>query len=355
MDASHITGRFAVSVAVCVACACSKGATAASTPDTPTEAIVASVNGEPILVAELQVAAGHVRARVAADFTARYGVAANGAFWTTPLGTERPVDVLKQQALAVAVERKVEQLLMRDQGILPDVSHREYLAALDRENARRREALERGEPIYGPQQYGEQEYLEYLISNGIVALKQRLFGLAASDAELRRDYDAVKVSTFSRGRRVRVEVVQQDYSRDARQDGRARQAAAAAMSRIQTQVRDGVTLTATAARNPGVALSELVVEDGPRTVNRFGARDLVQEAALKLDLHGYSHILDTGHSLAIVHCVAIEPLGYRSFEEVRAQLQYQHIDRALHARVQQLVDRADVRIDRSVYDGVVVQ
>lgn len=344
-----------IAVAGLLGCGCEPSSAASRIGGISNEAVVASVNGEPIVVAELLTAAAHARAGVLADFRARYGARIDGGFWTARFGGERPIDALKPKALELAIRRKVEQLLMKQEGILPDASYRGYLALLASENQRRREALRTGVPIYGPEQYSEQDYLEYLISNGTIALEERLPGLVAGDAELLREYEAVKSSLFNRGRRIRVEVAQREYPARDGDHGRAKQAARAAMMAVVERVRHGDPLATAVQHREGMTIVEAAVDDAPEHARTIGPPDVVKSAARSLDVNAYSDVLDTGHSWLIVHCLGVESLGYLPFEQARSSLHRRHIQLAFEAHVQDLVDHAVIEIDRRGFEQVAMR
>jgi hypothetical protein len=336
-------------------CACETSSAGSSIGGISNETTVASVNGESIVVAELLIAASHARGGIVADFSTRYGARVDEGFWTARFGGERPIDALKRKALELAIQRKAEQLLMKQQGILPDASYHGYLALLASENRRRREALRTGLPIYGPQQYGEQDYLEYLISNGIIELEARLPGLAAGDAELRREYEALKPSMFGRGRRRRIDVAQREYLVGEGDRDRAREAAKAAMMAVAERVRHGDALATAVQHTAGVRIAETELDDTPERDLGAGAGDALKRAARSLDADAYGDVMDTGHSWAMMHCLGVESPRYLSFEEARPRVQHRHIERAFEAHVQDLIDRAVIEIDRSVYEQVVVR
>lgn len=256
-------------IAAGLACACNLGSAATTDAAISDDAAVATVDGTPIAAAELRMFVAQARGGVVEQFSARYGARVDGRFWSTRFGGERPADLLRDAALALAVRSKLVQILMRDHGLLDDVSLRGQRTRLARENLRRREALQTGQPIYGPQQYGEREYIDYVISNGVIALKERLPGLAGDDAELAKDYEATKNSSCQ-------------------------------------HVEHGG-------------------EVGPST---SAARTRARAPTLQ---------------------------GCPPFAQVKRMLQYRHIERAFDALVHDLVARADVQIDRRVYDRVSVE
>lgn len=163
---------------------------------------VATVNGLPVMVGEFELYLGRHRGLVQDYFHRRYGAGADGDFWTRSFDGEVPAQRLKQRALSDLIIVKLEQALALEHGLLEDASYSAFLQRLGAENARREEALRRGEVIYGPQQYGEAEYFSYLHANLVEQLKRRLEAGAfrASREQLLRHYRAVKGRFYQQAR-----------------------------------------------------------------------------------------------------------------------------------------------------------
>lgn len=319
---------------VCVASACSaRGGTSAGTPIS-NEDVVANVNGEPVVVAEFVRAIDHERAVMTAS-----GL--------------RPIDVVKRAALDTAVRTKLEQVLMRDQGQISDVSYRSFLSRWQQENARRRDATQRGELIYGVQEYEEQEYFEYLLSTGEIALKEHLPGLAPSEAELRQEYDALRESTFRRGKQRTLDVIRSVYPPGAGPEQKAR--SRATMDALASRLRAGKPPSSAPSLAAGVTVSRTSLgEQRSRGSDRSLEPDVVRIASA-LQPGASSDVLETGRGLVIVHCAAIEDLGYVSFEDAKGRLVRRHVDEAFEARVRGLVASADVQLRPDVYDRITVR
>ncbi|MFI6500930.1 SurA N-terminal domain-containing protein [Nonomuraea typhae] len=98
--------------------------------------VVATVNGAPIVQAELERAMNTARAGVAA---------ANGG--------AIPADRLRAEGLALAVREKVLRLWAREEGLIEDVGEAAFAAALAAENRRREQARASGRPLPGVPSY----------------------------------------------------------------------------------------------------------------------------------------------------------------------------------------------------------
>jgi hypothetical protein len=315
--------------------------------------VVAIVEGEPIVVPEFLSAIAHERAGVAVDFSARLRASPGDQSWMARSGQQRATDVLRKKAIDYAITVKLEQIAMRTRGITQDVSYYGFLKQWEQENLRRRDALRFGLPIYGPQQYGRQEYYQYLLSNGLVALRRLFLNPTDSDAGLRQDYESLKDSMFRRGRRVSVQIARADYRPEARDD-RKKHEVKTGMEAILRRLRAGQSLAAATRETVGVVTSETTYEQARQHEHVIGTSDAIAEVALQLGLNASSDVIDVGFAFTVVHCVAIDELGYVSFEEARASLQARRRERSFERYLQDLVDHADVRIVSEVYEHVVV-
>ena len=62
-----------------------------------------------------------------------------------------------------ATRTVVQFELAQRTGLIPDASYRAFLAGLAAENKRRADAIKAGQPVYGPIEYREADYLSYLL------------------------------------------------------------------------------------------------------------------------------------------------------------------------------------------------
>lgn len=65
---------------------------------------------------------------------------------------------------------KIEQQMLKDYGIIEDISYSAFRKKVKEENARREQAMQAGEKIYGPKVYDARVYYDYIYSEA----KERL-------------------------------------------------------------------------------------------------------------------------------------------------------------------------------------
>ncbi|TYB55957.1 hypothetical protein FXF51_44870 [Nonomuraea sp. PA05] len=111
--------------------------------------------------------------------------------WAEKTGDRTALQRLTERALDDIHRDKTTLLLAQEQGLIDSPDHDAFLAALDAENARRADAVTKGEVVYGLAEFSPEQYYSHHLTELTTALKQRLAPeLAVTDAEVRRAFDA---------------------------------------------------------------------------------------------------------------------------------------------------------------------
>lgn len=114
-------------------------------------------------------------------FQTAHGCAYTAGFWGGSAGGESPAEYLRQAAVSELVRCKVQEEMLRKEGLWPFDTYEAFLKGLEQENDRRGETVRTGGVIYGPEAYGEWEYYQYLLANGVTRLKQEYVGRGKID------------------------------------------------------------------------------------------------------------------------------------------------------------------------------
>lgn len=273
------------------------------------ETAVARVNGVPVAAAELRRALREVRAGVLADFSRPQSAAAKG---------EAPAEEMQRRARAKLVRLKVQQGLMREHGIWPEIDHAAFLRTFAAENERRRLALARGEVIYGPRAYTEESYFAYLFSNALIRLKAKLAEseLRPTEEELQRYYELKKETEFCRGLRAECRLIQASFPSTATNDATmARQRAKTRIEAAQASLRNGAEFEAVAKQfgDTGSAIRRSYTEQeiavGKLEVNR------IAQVAHQLAPGETSDIIEGVDCFAILRLVSRNQKDYVPYAE----------------------------------------
>lgn len=314
---------------------------------------VAAVNGEPVSVRLFERRMVRHRAAAYSYFRRAHDAEDCSGFWTTSFGGEVPLEWLKRRALDDCVRIKVEQILARDHGVVAEIGYAAFLDALACENERRSEALAAGQPIYGPQHYGEDEYFTYLHSNMVIELKRRLSRtqLKPSEHALRRHYEAVKDDLYARGDRLTVLEIAVPFGPED----------AECLSRSEAKQRVEEARARIAAGEAFDAVARLYGDDASpveKTLDDETARfdgqhcPVLRETAFGLAEGEVSRVFEENRAFHLITCVRWQPLGYRSFEEVRQNVLSGYVDQQYAELLDRLVSEARVDINVAVYEDV---
>jgi len=327
----------------------------------PTESLttcVATVNGDPISVRLFERRLARSRSLAFGYFGTRYGAVVDADFWTTPYEGEVPAEWLKQRMLEECVRIKIELGLAKESGVIEDTGYAALLQALDLENQRRREALAVGEPIYGPQQYREDEFFLYVMNNLRIAVEKRLWQgrLQASEETLRAHYEAMRDAHYDRGDRVRVWGIQIQYgARGGYREALTRDEARARIEGAQERLEQGELFEEVASEyNEDGGLNEEVFDFESRSGDR-SHRAGRRAVAMELDEGETSEVFEDMSAFFILKCVEREALGYAPYEEVEGSVRRHYLHETYEGLIGDLVEGARVEVDQAVLEGIQVR
>jgi hypothetical protein len=142
-------------------------------------------------------------------------------FWTASFNGENPLEYAKQKAMDELVKVKIEQIIMKENGIVSDISYETFLKSYDRENKDRARKVANNQPIYGPKKYGKAEYYSYHQSMNVQKLIDKWTKEAQSklpDDKLKLYYDKVKQQYFHKGYEFEYERISIDSKADVKEE-----------------------------------------------------------------------------------------------------------------------------------------
>ena len=120
--------------------------------------IIAYLDTYPIEREEFQFYAARNRALVAQNFKTVYNAKVTDDFWTTKYGDDTPEEMLREEALEELINTKAELILMKEYGIIKDISYSAFIKEWIDTNTARSQALRRGANLYGPVQFTKEQY-----------------------------------------------------------------------------------------------------------------------------------------------------------------------------------------------------
>ena len=303
------------------------------------ESVVATVDGVPIAYGEYAIMLAANRAKTAGYFQAAYGSGSN--FWTSEIDGEVPLDRLKREALADAVETKISQMMAQDMGLAEDISYEAFRREFLAENRRRAETAASGGILIGPERYEEAQYYA-LVHSERVGRMQNLFRTEVSiaEAEALRYYHANK-PLYKRPDSIALEIV----SVEGEDGGEILEAVMAGIDAGQDlnlavePYRDRVAVTARLL-NAETARSDALSD--PELLAR----------ALELEAGRTSAVFRSNGRYMVLLCVEREDGGYRPFEEVEKAIRSHLAGQAYIREFERRVREAKVIVNEAVYDRI---
>lgn len=317
-------------------------------------AVVATVNGEPVTVAEFRLLLGKHRASVYGYFHDKYAADNTPQFWTTSFGGEVPLEKLKAEAIHESATIKVQQQLALQKGLVADIDFPAFLRKLRAENKRRAAAVAGGQAIYGPSSYDERAYYDLTFGDLVAALKKKIGEeQISSDEALRQAYEQNKDALFAKTDRQRLRQLTVPYTGDG---AVSRERAEALIEAIEAKLAAGsefATLFADyrQADTGPVAASERTVDDSTLRNDAVSGPQWT-DAALRLDAGSVSPVIEENGAFTIMQCAERVKLGYVPFAEAKATVKALLTDQAYERMVAKLVGDADIAINDKVYKEV---
>ena len=157
------------------------------------DATVLTVDRIPVPVRELALYLARERSAIVAEYQARGADIGSAAFWQTPMDGVTPARKLVAKAKDDVVRLHVQLQLAASAHVNAPQTYDQLVRAWQNENARRANALDKGQPVYGPQQFSESDFIDYLLGNLGQQAQTELAahgGLDGTDAAARAYYTA---------------------------------------------------------------------------------------------------------------------------------------------------------------------
>lgn len=320
---------------------------------------VAEVDGEPITAREFERSIGAERAAVVDYFVRTYGAKVDGTFWSRSIGGEIPAEMVKSRALEEAVRIKVQLIVAKENGLIPEASYDYLLSEMAATNGQRLQVARAGRPVYGPLQLNENAFIEYFMSRLRIRLEEKLAEreLAVSDERLPAYYESVKDRLFMPEDSVAFRKISVSYAGTTRQH--ALEALAAVKSKLEQGVDWGEAVRVMKESDPSleIAYSEekLTSETGRDYAKRQPALYAVLQSEPPVGRIGEPFEEPMSTSYVLIEITERTRGEAKSFEEVRDAVRSRFLDEAYTAYLDKRVEEASVKINESAYRSFPVE
>lgn len=308
---------------------------------------VATINGEPIQASEfLLILNYNYVAKTYNYFSNTYGVKDYKGFWSNVYDGEKPIEYATKMVLQELTRIKSEQILMKDYGVITDATYEIFLNELQKENDRRKIAVEKKEVIYGPVEYSDYQYYSHVYSTNVNELK-RILGkerFIIQENELREAYEHMKEDYFIEPYHIQVEKV--SMSKMGQADEIMKQLRGAGQ-------KDNVLEEIKKANKDILIETQTFNEASAKTDNDLYPKLLVE--AKKLKVGEISGIIEENNRFTILKGIEVEERGFQDFDTVKEQIISRIIDEKYEELVQNRMKNTDVKIMDKALERVVAK
>lgn len=317
------------------------------------DAYIATVDGVEIHVSEFQRAIDANRAGIIKYFHEKYDAAPSAAFWTTPYGgNEIPLELIKKKALEDSINQKIRQILAKEQEVLPDISYAGFIQNFNLENQRRQQAIKNHQVIFGPAQYTEEAYYEYMMANTALSVKNHLMehDWKPSEQQLITFYEANKRRLYHAPATVKVRQLSLSFL-DANRN---------VDTLLKTQVKRKIE-KAREKISSGISFEQAVkdIKQDDRVTEevynldsyRHNVRSPVAQASADLLPGEVSEIIEENGRFYLMQCMEKDQLGskYLAFDGIREQVLKDYIDNQYEQYVRERLTDAKVVLNEELY------
>ncbi|HHW00179.1 MAG TPA: hypothetical protein GXX36_11555 [Clostridiaceae bacterium] len=316
--------------------------------------IVALIENEPVTVKEFRHYILEERGAVIEYFRNKYGVQDDPDFWSSSYNGENPSEVVKRNAINEIKRTKVQLLMAQKEGIIENISYESLLREMEKENKKRKEAIEKKQIIFGLKEYDPRTYLFYKMAELSKELKSRLLAkLNVSDEQIRDYYEQVKDIYYTQGKRVKTKIIKLSY---ADEDGKVRAEMKDDLrdkcDEIKKRINDGESFEKIIEElNISDDDSERIFDNKTASVDAR-LNPVLREIVMGMDAGEISDVIEEGNAFYIVKCLESIVLSYKPFDEVKENLRARYIDDKYSEYIDKLVEEANVLIYDNVYKKV---
>ncbi|WP_053983607.1 peptidylprolyl isomerase [Niameybacter massiliensis] len=143
------------------------------------------INQKSIGKDEIYFIVSSMKSSVISQVQGKYGLAYNESFWDTQVDDTTPRNILEEKVIETLVRNTVIEELLSAEGILQYDSFEAFNKLLVNVNEMRKKAVANKEVIYGPIEYSQFDYYNYLMANNLITLRERY--MASEKVELTDD------------------------------------------------------------------------------------------------------------------------------------------------------------------------
>lgn len=312
-----------------------------------------TINLEPVSVAEFYHVMSGLRISVYSYFLSKYGELNTLNFWNSDFNGEVPGDKLKQETINALKNIKVEQVLIREKGIADDISYYGFLQELRIENERRKNAINNRSPVYGPKQFEENIFYEYLQYQRREKFKKLLSEseFQFKEEEIRDYYNINKTKMFLLPGNIRIGRISMQLP--ANENNHTLHDHYSIMNQILENARKGKDFQEIVSDFQKIGTSSILYDELQINIEslKFFSNSLpgILEAVNNLQNNQISEIIVEMNTLNIIKIILKESGSYIPLDEARAQIMRDLREISYDQFIRTKSEKAVITIDEELF------
>lgn len=246
---------------------------------------------------------------------------------------------LKEKALQECVRIKVQQKLGIDNGLMTSAAYTDFLKSFDEENQRRREAMNAGKVVYGPEQYTEDAYYSVSFSDMVYKLKEKLT-FEVSQEEIEDYYNSeVAKGTYKVPDTVVVNAASLPVSDDN----------VKIMDKVKAEINKTGNFTETCEKY-GLNIEKKTLDQSTQKEDNSPMNITFTNEAASLSPDQVSEVFISTDSYYILECLSVTDNGTYSLEEADDRIMEYLEEQKYEEYINQLAESAEVVINEKNYE-----
>ena len=258
----------------------------------------------------------------------------------------------KEKTLEIAIEAKCIQILAKEHEIIEYVDYKSFLKSLDEENKRRKEAIKNGEVIYGPQQYTEKQYYNYLISNNIAEIEVKIEGEEKEVLyrNIEKIYDE-NIEKYKLEDAVTVEILAISFVED---DGMVNEEKMNKAKDYSEAIRESLVndndVIVVNDKDFKVEKKEMVFNYESKIIDENYHPELKEKALELENVADISDVIEYNGAYNILILKERNEQGYEPLENIKDQIVVEQINNIINKKIEEL--SRDIKVNNQVYDEI---
>ncbi|WP_152394744.1 hypothetical protein [Paenibacillus guangzhouensis] len=309
--------------------------------------VVFTIDQAKVTEGEFELFLQNYKALTTSYFKRTYNADYDENFWNSTYNGENPLDYAKRKAMDDLKQVKIEQMLMQEQGIVSDISFAAFLKQFKKENEERQEKVRKGEPIYGPQQYGASEYYSYVQNMNRQRWMDSLTKEAMntqSEKTLQSMYEEMKQEFFHQGYSYTYEKISLSGTTEAQHV-------------LETLRQEATSYRSTKDDIGRLNLSQAIhVERLSLDMDDVSKDDdlahNLNQLFMQMKPGSFSGIDSYGEDTVMYRLIAIQDKGYESYTKVRMAVVQMAVQKQVELQISQRLSKAVVEVHPDVLQRI---